>query len=61
VAGQAVEELVSPPTVAEPHKGLASSTRLTGGLAAPGAAIPGPVPAPVAARTPLRFVPEAPY
>ena len=61
VAAQAVEGLVSPPTVAKPYKGFASSTRLTGGLAAPGAAIPGPVPATVAARAPFDFVLEAPY
>ena len=61
VAAQAVEGLVSPPTVAKPHECFASSTRLTGGLAAPGAAIPGPIPATVAARTPFGFVPEAPY
>ena len=61
VAAQAVEGLIPPPTVAEPYKGFASSTRLTGGLAAPGAAIPGPVPATVAARTPFGFVPKAPY
>jgi hypothetical protein len=60
VAAQAVEGLIPPPTVAEPYKGFASSTRLTGGLAAPGAAIPGPVPATVAARAPFGFVLEAP-
>ena len=59
VAAQAVEGLVPPPVVAEPYEGFASSTRLTGGLAAPGAAIPGPVPATVAARASLAFVPEA--
>ncbi len=46
--------------VAELYDGFASSTRLTGGLAAPGAAIPGPVPATVTARAPLALVPEAP-
>jgi hypothetical protein len=53
--------LIPPPLFAEPHECFASSTRLTGGLAAPGAAIPGPIPATVAARTPFGFVPEAPY
>ena len=59
VAAQAVEGLVSPPTVAKPHKGSAPSTGPTGGLVAPCAAIPRPVPATVAARAPLALVPEA--
>ena len=59
VAAQAVEGLVSPPTVAKPHKGSAPSTGPTGGLVAPCAAIPRPVPATVAARAPLAVVPEA--
>jgi len=61
VATQAVEGLVSPPTVAKPHQGFASSARLTCRAAAQGAAIPGPVPATVAARTLFGFVSEAPY
>jgi hypothetical protein len=60
VAAQAVEGLVSLPTVAKPHKGSAPSTGPTGKLAAFGAMAAGPVPATVAAGASLTLVPEAP-
>ena len=60
MAAQAVKGLVTPPTVAEPHQGLAPSARPTGGLAAPGTTLAGSVPATVAAGTMLSLMPEAP-